>query len=420
MIIVLLSPYFALKMITARKYREGIPERFGFISGEKLERLGGGAPALWFHAVSVGETKAALPLLRLFKERHPSARIIFSTVTSTGNRVAAEEGRGLIDALIYFPLDLSWVVKRTAKKLKPKALIVVEKEFWPNIYRRMNSEGVPIVVVNGTISERSFRRFSSLGFFFRDVFGMINCFCARTTEDMERAVGIGVKKERAMVCGNIKFDLRPASAGDDALKSIKDTLGIGPADRVIVAGSTHPGEEEIVLGAFKSLPPDMKDVKLLIAPRHPERFNEVETLIKKEGIPYIRRTSGQGSKGARVVLLDTIGELMAFYRIAAVAIVCGSFVDGIGGHNLLEPAFFSRPVIYGTHLTTYLNMAEMLENAGGGKRVKDVAELASALKVLLSDEAIKEKMGRAAKDVVEANRGAVVKNLDMIERLLKW
>ncbi|MBI5810920.1 MAG: 3-deoxy-D-manno-octulosonic acid transferase, partial [Deltaproteobacteria bacterium] len=368
-LIILLSPYFILKMITARKYRAGIPERFGFINREKAAKLRGGPPVVWFHAVSVGETKAALPLIRLFKESRPSARVIFSTVTSTGNRVAREDGAGLIDTLIYLPLDLSWTIKRVIRQLRPDAFIVVEKEFWPNIYRRLNAEGVPIIVVNGTVSERSFRRFSALGFFFRDMFGMISFFSARTGEDRERAIAIGVKKERAKTLGNIKFDLRPAPAGEDTLRSLKEALGIEAKDRIIAAGSTHRGEEEMILDVFTGLSSGMDGLKLILAPRHPERFGEVEALIKKTGLPYARRTSAQGGKAARIILLDTIGELMSVYAFSTIALVGGSLVPGIGGHNLLEPAFYGKPVVYGAHLTTYLDMAKLLEAAGVGVRV---------------------------------------------------
>ncbi|MBI5826677.1 MAG: 3-deoxy-D-manno-octulosonic acid transferase [Deltaproteobacteria bacterium] len=412
--IIILLPYFVFKMFWVRKYREGIAERFGFIKGEKLGALGG-SPVVWVHAVSVGETKAALPVLKLLKERRPGVRIVFSTVTQTGNRTAEKEGAGLIDALIYFPLDLSWVVKRVVSRLKPKVCVIVEKEVWPNLLRRLKGLDVPVVVINGTISERSFRRFLAFKFFFREVFGMVSLFSARTAEDRERAAAVGVKEDRAVATGNIKFDLKPPSADPSYLDSLKSSIGIDLRDRTIVAGSTHAGEEEIIIRVFSSLVDEFKGLKLIIAPRHPERFQEVEAIIKKSGAPYARRSRGGA---APIVLLDTVGELMNVYSFAAVAFVGGSLVDGIGGHNLLEPAYFGVPVVYGSRLSAYLGMAEMLEAAGGGIRVGDEASFKAALKRLLSDDRFRASAGASARRVVEANRGAAVRTVAIIERFL--
>lgn len=412
--IIILLPYFVFKMFRARKYREGIAQRFGFIKGGKLGNLAGG-PVVWVHAVSVGETKAALPVLKLLKERRPGVKIVFSTVTQTGNRTAEKEGAGLIDALIYFPLDLSWVVKRVASRLKPKVCVIVEKEVWPNLLRHLKSRSVPVVVINGTISERSFRRFLAFKFFFREVFGMVSLFSARTAEDRERAVAVGVNEDRAVTTGNIKFDLSPPSVDPSYLDSLKTSMGIGPGDRTIVAGSTHEGEEEMIVRAFLSLLDEIKGLKLIIAPRHPERFQEVEAIIKKSGAAYARRSRGGP---APIVLLDTVGELMNVYSFATAAFVGGSLVDGIGGHNLLEPAYFGVPVVYGSRLCAYLGMAEMLEASGGGIRVGGEAELKAALKLLLSDDKFRASAGASAKKVVEANRGAAVRTAGIIEGFL--
>ncbi|MEK7774174.1 MAG: 3-deoxy-D-manno-octulosonic acid transferase, partial [Deltaproteobacteria bacterium] len=362
--IIILLPYFVFKMLWARKYREGIAQRFGFIKGRKPGNLAGG-PVVWVHAVSVGETKAALPVLKLLKEKRPGVKILFSTVTQTGNRTAEKEGAGLIDALIYFPLDLSWVVKRVARRLNPKVCVIVEKEVWPNLLRCLHGMNVPVIVINGTISERSFKRFLTFKFFFREVFGMISFFSARTSEDCERAVAAGVGQDRAITTGNIKFDLKPPSVDPAYLDSLKKSIGIADRDRTIVAGSTHGGEEEMIIRVFLSLLEEFKGLKLLIAPRHPERFAEVEAVIKKTGAAYTKRSRGGAGS---IVLLDTVGELMNVYSFATVAFVGGSLVDGIGGHNLLEPAYFGVPVVYGGRLSAYLGMAEMLEAAGGGIR----------------------------------------------------
>jgi len=406
-----LLPYFLFKMLTTRKYREGIPERFGFIKKSKL--AGAKGRTLWVHAVSVGETRAVLPAVKLLKKRNPALRVVFSTVTRTGQETARKDGAGLIDSLVYFPLDLSWAVGLAVRAIDPAAFVVVEKEVWPNCFREMGKRGVPIIVVNGTISERSYGRFKKLGFFFREVFALVSSFCARTEGDRRRAVGLGVPQERAVTTGNIKFDLSAPSTDGRLMDGLKKGLGITGAELVIVAGSTHAGEEEEVLSAFKELQGDFPGLKLIIAPRHPERFAEAASLIKKAGFDCARRSGGV-AKNAPVVLLDTVGELMMVYSFATVAIVGGSIAPGIGGHNLLEPAYWGKPVVYGGNLTTYMEMAEMLEAAGGGVRVGR-GEMHGALYKLLGDSAMREDMGGRARALVEANRGAAEKSVAVIE-----
>ena len=413
--VIVLIPYFLLKMLTAKKYREGIPERFGFVDRAKFKNLKGGK-AVWVHAVSVGETKAVLPVLRLLKRRRPDVRIVFSTVTTTGNRTAAKEGKGLIDALIYFPLDLPWAVRRVARMVRPAMFIVVEKEIWPNAFKTMYDMGAPIVIVNGTISDRSARRYGRLAFFFRGVFSRVSLFLARTDDDLKKALSSGVKAERARVSGNIKFDLAPALMDCQFVAKLKEAIGVAPGTKVITAGSTHAGEEEMVLAVFQALSSEFEGLKLVIAPRHPERFSEVEGIIKKSGFDYARRSKGGR---AEVVLLDSIGELMTVYSFSDIAVVGGSLVAGIGGHNLLEPAYFGKPVVYGAHLTTYLGMAELLEREGGGIRAADEKDLAEALRSLLANELYMKRTGANAKKVVEENRGAAERTAAAVERLLR-
>ncbi|HLC18694.1 MAG TPA: 3-deoxy-D-manno-octulosonic acid transferase [Thermodesulfobacteriota bacterium] len=424
--ILALSPYFFLKMVSAGKYREGISERFGFINDKKLgflARPGGGGggggdngPVLWVHAVSVGETRAVMPLVKALKKARPGSRIIFSTVTKTGQKVARDEGGSAVDAVIYLPLDLSWAVKKVIRRLRPDLFIVVEKEVWPNLYNFLKEKSIPIVVVNGTISERSFKRFLKTSFIFSEVFANIDFFCARTEGDLERALEAGVSRGRAEVVGNVKFDLN-SSVDSKVLDELKKTLAIKPDERVIVAGSTHDGEEAIVIDAFGRLLDEFKGLRLVLAPRHPERFDEVERLLKGSGLDYSRRTKAGGA--GTVVLLDTIGELSAVYSLAQIAFVGGSMISGVGGHNLLEPASLGKPVIYGPHLTTYLYMAEMLEASGAGLRTGDGGELFDTIKKLLSDDELRLNTGARAKEVVEKNRGAVARSMEIIEGFLQ-
>lgn len=407
---VLFLPYFVLKMFTAGKYRSGIFERFGFIGADKLSVLQGGRVA-WFHAVSVGETKAVIPLLKLFKRDNPEVKVVFSTVTLTGNRVATSECAQYIDALIYMPLDLGWVVRRVVRALRPRLFVVVEKELWPNLFRTLYDSSVPVVVVNGSISERSFNRYRALSFFFKETFSRLALFLAQTEKDASMATTLGVSSDRVRVTGNIKFDMEPAKAGGERAAALGAALGISPGDTVLVAGSTHAGEEKIIIDVYKRLTREVRELKLVLAPRHPERFDEVESIIKKSGVEYTRR-SAVAVCAAPVVILDTMGELAVAYSLATVAFVGGTLVR-TGGHNLLEPALFAKPVLYGPHLASYLFMARMLEEEGGGLRVRE-ATLFRELKRLLTNRAFSEQMGVAALKVVDANRGSAVKALEAI------
>lgn len=423
MALVALLPYFLVKMVISGKYRRGIPERFGIGLGRKLRGFSV-KEVVWFHAVSVGETKAVVPLLKLFKEARPDTKVVFSTVTPTGNAVARAEAGPLIDALIYFPLDLSWVVKRAITLINPSAFVVVEKEVWPNLICALKDRLVPVVVVNGTLSTGSFNSYRRFSFFFKDIFGAISTYCARTGQDAEMAKAVGVNEGNVHVTGNLKFDI-PAPGSEDTAegrsREIRQALSISPEARVIVGGSTHAGEEEALLSAFGTLKAELPglELRLVIAPRHPERFDSAWQMIKKTGLSGERRsaiTPGAGV-GAEVILLDTMGELARVYAASTVSFVGGTLVE-IGGHNLLEPALFGRPVVYGPHLSSYLYMAELLEGAGASIRTTS-ARLAEDLKKLITDPALCKKMGSAGSEVIEANRGATEKTLARIEAALR-
>jgi 3-deoxy-D-manno-octulosonic-acid transferase len=369
----------------------------------------------------VGETKAVIPLVRLFKKRHPEVKVVFSTVTPTGNSVAEKEGEPFIDALIYMPLDMSWVIRRVVNALRPEALrpeafIVVEKEVWPNLVLILSGQGIPVIVVNGTISDGSFKRYRWGSFFFRPVFSRVAFFCARTEEDARKARYLGCDQDRVVEAGNLKFDWEPEIIGASKAENLLRELRLSPSDPLIVAGSTHAGEEEILVAAFKVLKEEFRGLKLIIAPRHPERFDEVEALLTQSGLSFTRRSTG-GERKPDVLLLDTMGELTSVYGLSTVAFVGGTLVD-IGGHNLLEPAFFGKPVVYGPYLRSYLYMAEMLEEAGAGVRVTP-EDLSAKLGMLLRDEELRAKKGKAARWVVESKTGATERCARVIEDALK-
>lgn len=427
--IIVLLPYFLFKMAVKGKYRQGLMERFGVIRADKINRLRGERP-IWFHAVSVGETKAVVPLVKRLREEHPEIKIVFSTVTDTGNSIAMKN-LPWVDVIIFFPLDLSWVVRRVVRNLKPRVFIVVEKEIWPNLLRVLRKEGVPAMVVNGTISSRSFKRYRLFIPFFSVVFEGITLFCVQGREDRERVLSLGIEEERVRVTGNIKFDEGPSTPTTTEMLGLMKTLGLSEGDGVIVAGSTHRGEEEIMLDVFKRLKREFHSLRLIIAPRHPERFDEVERLINEKGISMIRRTAlrYEGSElrtensvshsppSYDVILLDTMGELGRVYSLATVAFVGGSLVD-VGGHNLLEPAFQRRPILFGPYVGNYTEIARALVSARGGVMVEDGERLWRWSRRFLLEPDTAREYGEAAYGVVKANRGAMEKGLEVIKGLM--
>jgi len=412
-----LSPYFIGKAAFAGKYRHGLAERFGNLPAGKFASLRD-RPVVWFHAVSVGETKAVMPLLKRLKEGRPDIRVVFSTVTATGNAVARKEGEGWIDALFFFPLDFSWVVKKVVRQVNPALFVIVEKEIWPNILRVLYDNEVPVLVVNGNLSDRSFRRYIKLRFLFGTVFKRIAAYCAQSKSDSERASILGVP--RTVVTGNIKFDMDAVPMSDDEAGRLRESLGIGAGEGILVAGSTHKGEEKSVLNVYRSLRERHGAVRLLIAPRHPERFREVGELIEREGFRLFKRSTGKRGGGAEgaVILLDTLGELVTMCAIADAVFVGGSLVEGIGGHNLLEPAIYKKPVLYGPHLGSWRHVAKMLERGGGGIRVGTEAALLTRLAELFSSPETAQTVGEAAYRVADENRGATEKSLEVIEGFL--
>ncbi len=408
----LLAPYFLVRLLVSGKYRGTIKERFAFYGS--TEEASGPGPTVWFHAVSVGEARAVMPLLRRFKLAHPATRIIFSTVTRTGRELAKKEGADSIDRLIYMPLDLGWVVKRALKKMRPSLFIIVEKEYWPNMIRLAEDSGVLVLVVNATISERSFSRYKSLSFLFTDIFNKLSLFCAKREEDAERAIALGIKQDRVHTIGNIKFDMEDTDAAT-RIQGLREALAITKDDVVIVAGSTHAGEEGIVLDVYKRLKGKYDGTKLILAPRHPNRFDEVARLIKDAGLKTRRRSQCEGITDG-VILLDTVGELFMAYALSSINFVGGSLVP-IGGHNLLEPAFHASPVLYGPNIETCRDMALLLESAGGSIMVSDKDGLYDALDKLLKDPVLRSSMGNKAKAALEANKGATEKTIKLIEGL---
>ena len=316
------------------------------------------------HAVSVGEAITAIPLVEAIRRRWPELAVVLTTVTPTGARIVVDR-LSPVATHRYFPLDLPGPVQRALGAIKPRFFIGMETELWPNFLGALAGRGIPSMIANGRISDRSFRRYRWVPFLTRRMLASVTVFGMQSQEDARRIIALGASPERVVVTGSLKTDAEPESAGNRELW--EKLLRLAPVERVWVAGSTHRGEEEIVAEVFGRLRPDHPDLVLVLAPRHPERVTEVERLLAGRGLAAVRRSQlPTARRGQPVIILDTVGELARLYRLAEVVFVGGSLVP-TGGHNMLEPALRAKPVLFGPYTSNFRDSAElMLEAAPRG------------------------------------------------------
>jgi len=404
---VFLSPVVLFKLITVPKYRGGLTQKLGRLRKSVMRVIKGSRP-IWVHAVSVGEVMAAHPLIRELKKKYPHRKLILSTVTVTGHFTASRRVPEA-DAIFYFPFDYPCIVRRVIKGINPEIVLVAETELWPNFFRELKRAGIPSAVINGRISPHSYKNYQKFKKFFGMVFDQVTLFCMQSEEDARRIKDIGADPGKVMVTGNLKFDQKIQGAQTGL-------VAISAGRKVITAGSTHRGEEAALLEVFSRLREKYPKLSLIIAPRHPERFDEVEGVINSAGYECQRRTSLRGPV-KDVLLLDTIGELRSFYAVCDIAFVGGSLVK-VGGHNLLEPAAMKKPVIFSRYMFNFKEISEALISSGGGIMVKDKGELYAELNALLADGSRAKSMGERAFRVIEANTGAAKKTIEAISRLI--
>jgi 3-deoxy-D-manno-octulosonic-acid transferase len=392
-----------------KSYRERLDERFGLgkaIPGETI----------WIHAVSVGEVQAAQSLIAQLRKRHPRYGILLTTVTPTG----AARARLLFGDRVhlrYVPLDLPGSVKRFFDRVQPKLAMILETELWPNLYRECGRRGVPLVLASARISPRSVSKYRRLVSLFRKTLSHGIVIAAQSESDAERFQSIGATTGRTHVTGNIKFDFQPPEGIEAQGRLWRERHA--PGRPIWVAGSTHEGEEAIVLDAHRKVVERFPNALLVLVPRHPQRFEGVRDLLVKRHERAANRSSGAPiSASTNVLLGDTMGELMTFYAAADVAFVAGSLVP-IGGHNLLEPASVGRPVLTGPNNFNGEEIAKLLVDAGAAVVVTNTGELAHAVKGLLDDANLRSVMGAAGRAVLDANRGALDRLLALVDPLLK-
>ncbi|PYR59752.1 MAG: 3-deoxy-D-manno-octulosonic acid transferase [Acidobacteria bacterium] len=414
---VVVSPYLAWQAVRYRKYIGSLRQRFGYLPiSFNLD----GDESIWIHAVSVGEVLTARALLPELKERYPRLRLFLSTTTMTGQQIARNSLQ-YIDEVFYFPFDLGFTVNRTVRLVQPRLFIMMETEIWPNLLRACRRAGTKTLLVNGRISSRSYPRYRLGRPFFRRVLTNVDRFCMQGEESAQRIIDIGAPAERVVVTGSLKFDSLeiPGATPDRGRNRVLRYFRVTPERPVIIAASTLKGEEQPVLEAFQRIRARLPDALLVIAPRKPERFDEVEQLARRGGWRVARRTELPVDAEPRqdVVVLDTIGELAQLYQIATAVFVGGSLVDQ-GGHNILEPAVFGKPIVFGPYMQNFAEIAGAFLDHEAAIQVRNARELETALLELLGDPVRRARLGAAARALVEANRGARGKTMSAIAQLL--
>jgi 3-deoxy-D-manno-octulosonic-acid transferase len=389
-------------------YRGSLSERLGF--GPRIE-----GPTIWVHAVSVGEVQASQPLIAELRRRHPHYRILMTMVTPTG----AARARLLFGDQVqyrYVPYDLPGSVRRFFDRVQPKLAMILETELWPNLYGECGRRGVPLVLASARISPRSVGKYRRLVPLFRKTLSHGIVIAAQSESDAERFQSIGAAPGRTHATGNIKFDFQPPGGISEQGRRWRERDA--PGRPIWVAGSTHEGEEAVVLDAHRRVLEKFPDALLVLVPRHPQRFETVRDLLAKRHERSADRSAGKAIAPTTCVLLgDTMGELMTFYAAADVAFVAGSLVP-IGGHNLLEPASVGCPVLTGPHNFNGEEIAQLLMDAGAAFIVSDTEQLAHAVTNLLGDADLRSVMGAAGKSVLDANRGALDRLLTLVDPLL--
>jgi 3-deoxy-D-manno-octulosonic-acid transferase len=413
------SPYLAYQAIRYKKYISSLSQRMGYLPVSfNLD----GEESIWIHAVSVGEVLTARALIADLKHRYPQLRIFLSTTTLGGQQVARRNVQD-VDAVFYFPFDLAFIVRRTLRLVKPRVFIMMETEIWPNLLRACKTLGVATVMVNGRISARSYPRYRLVRPFMRNVLMHVDKFCMQSEESARRIIDIGADPAKVTVTGSLKFDSLDVPGASTiegrgqnrVLRYFRMTSG----RPVIVAGSTMRGEEEPLLQTFRRLKSSVTNPLLVLAPRNPERFSEVVQMSRTHAFVTVRRSDLpiDAEPRAEVVVLDTVGELAQVYQIATAVFVGGSLVD-TGGHNILEPAVFGKPIVFGPHMQNFKEIAATFIAHDAAVQIPNARALEDALLALLIDPVRRARLGAAARALVESNRGAKEKSLAVIGQVL--
>jgi 3-deoxy-D-manno-octulosonic-acid transferase len=412
-------PWLFAKLIPSGKNRRLFAQRLGFIPQEVLAKMKG-EPRIWVHAVSGGEVSAIHPLIRQLREVYPEACLMLSTGTESGKKIASERALEAT-AIFFFPLDLPFVVRRVIRRVRPDLFILAETELWPNFLRIVKEEGAKTMLANGRISGRSFGRYRKTRFFWMGVLEYLDAMSMIRVQDGERIIAMGANPVKVFVNGNCKFDQAAFSAEPAFREEMKKLLEVDEQDLLLIAGSTHEGEEEAVLQAFLEIRRRYPEMILVLVPRHVERAPRVERLLSKYGIhDFVRRSQIEagGRRGKPVVLWDTFGELFKVYS-AGTVVFCGASLVPKRGQNILEAAAWGKVVLYGPSMEDFLDAHQLLQSVGAGIMVRNAAELAERCVDLLDHPHELTVKGEAGREALLAERGATRKNLDLARRLME-
>ena len=414
-------------LILRRKFHKDFLTRFGNFPANLKSQIKAGKN-LWIHAVSVGEVLVICGLITELKKQFPRYQIVCSTVTLTGFKLAQEKLKDQA-IVIYAPLDWSWVVKKYIQLIKPEIYIAAETEIWPGLYRSLKASRVPVAIVNGRISDTAFKGYQKIGFFIKRILADVSVFCMQTKTDAQRMIQLGADSSKVQVLGNLKFDIRPAQdlgflerSGFSAkhLGGPATLCGGEPEDLVVIGGSTHPGEEEILLEVFSSLREKFTRLRLIIAPRHVERSSQIIQGIESRGLEVKRFSQflARAKNCAKtIIVVDTIGQLRSLYSLATIVFV-GKTLVGRGGQNVIEPASLGKAIIVGPHTENFKDVVQIFLESKALVQVESIDEFYREVENLLQNPQRREQLGQAAKAVVEKNKGATQRTVEILREWL--
>jgi 3-deoxy-D-manno-octulosonic-acid transferase len=413
-----LAVYYLPQIVLGKKYKHSWRGKLGLVDSSLCEKLQ--KPRVWFHAVSVGEVTALAPLIKAFKSLIPDASLIVSTGTETGQAMAAS----IIpeaDALIYMPLDFPLLAKRVVKNVKPDLLVIMETELWPNLINIIRKSGAVVVLANGRISDRSFPRYLKLKRFFASTFSNFQWFLMSSQLDAKRIIEMGAPEDKTLALGNTKFDAVVLENESPKKKFLRDSLSINFSDMVLVAGSVHPGEYEIVLSVYQRLCEEFPNLILILVPRHVEKTPLILEYMNKKGMtePFLRSSAefGQRRSGRQIILVDRTGELFDIFSLATVVFMGGSIVPK-GGQNILEPAAWGKPVIFGPSMEDFREARDILMRCGAGFEVKGADDLSGTIRALLSNPSYANTVGETGKLEISKQSGSAMRSAEILRDCL--
>ncbi len=413
-------PYYFLKMAFTGKYRKSLIPKLGGRQAQILAKLKN-APRVWMHAVSVGEVTAAAPIVASLKKIRPDVEIIFSTSTETGQEMAKRLVKD-VAAFIYFPLDIPFVVRKMIRLARPAVFVMVETELWPNFLETCHDYNIKVLMVNGRISPRSYGKYKLTKFFWRRILRHLSAAAMISAIDAARVKEMGIDSGKVQILGNAKYDALAAMASAQLHKEIAGLFKVQKDERFFVAGSTHHGEEEVIINVYKELLKNYPDFKLIIIPRHIERTKDVLELLHKcnldDVITVTGMKSGQDRRNERIIIVDVIGELFKVYSLATV-VYCGGSLVPKGGQNILEAAAWGKVIFYGPSMEDFTEEKSLLENADAGVTVRNAAELLQGIIRALENPAQLEQRGARGKAIVAANMGAAARYAKLISRYIE-